>query len=212
MSHPKVAMSLAAALCVTVLAGTLAAGIKFTTSWKAPGATRRLVAGQKVAVVAIAGEEALVTSAEAAMAAALTEYGVTGEAAHRVMSPDDLRDRAKAQASFQKLGVKAVLTLRPVSAETAKTYSPLLWTTSAHYVSFYDYHAWGSNEPAVRRLHEEKVAVELVLFMVQDGGLAWAGTCELKDAPARPDEFARLVVDDASKQLRKEGLLVKSKK
>jgi hypothetical protein len=212
MSYTKDAWSLAAALCVTMLAGPLAADIKFTTSWKAPGATWRLVAGQKVAVVVMTGEEALTTSAEAAMATALTEYGVTGEAAHRVVFADDLRDRSKAQSSFQKLGVKAVLTLRLVSAETAKTYSPLLWTTSPHYLSFYDYHAWGSNEPAVRRLHEEKVAVELLLFMVQDGGLAWAGTCVVKDAPPRPDEFAKVVVDQASKRLRKEGLLIKTKK
>jgi len=203
---------LAGALCVAVLGVSLVAGTKFTTSWKAPGVTRRVMAGQKVAVVAMTEDQALRMSAEEAMARALSAHGVTGEASYRVIPTEELRDRAKAQAWFEKRGVKAVVTLRLVSVDKAKTYSPVVWTTYSYYGSFYDYYAWGWSDPSLMRVTEETtVALEMLIFAVQDGGLAWAGTCETTDPPKNPDKFAKSVVDEAVKQMEKQGLLAKGK-
>jgi hypothetical protein len=212
MTHSIRRLSLVALFCAAVLTVSLAAGTKFTTTWKAPGTTTRTMAGQTVAVVAVTDDQALRMSAEEAMARALTAHGVKGEASYRLIPGEELKDRSKAQAWFQRRGVKSVVTLRLVSVDKAKTYSPVVWTTYSYYASFYDYYAWGWSDPSLMRVTEETtVALEMLVFVVQDGGLAWAGTCETTDPPKNPDQFAKSVVDEAVKQMRKQGLLAKAK-
>lgn len=203
----------AAAWAALLAVPAAAADTKFTTSWKAPGATGRQIAGQKVVVVALGDDQALRTSAEEAMARTLTAHGVTGEASSRVIPAEELRDRAKASAWLKSHDVKAVVTLRVIAADTIKTYSPVVWTTEPKYRSFVDYYASGGGAPATTRVTQEPiVALELLLFTVQDGGLAWAGTCQVKNPPKAVDEFAARVVDAAVKQLRSVGLLARPAK
>ena len=202
---------LGAALSASLLSIPLAAGTTFTTSWLSPGIGRRAVAGQPVAVVAMIEDQALRASVEEAMARALSARGATGQASIRAIPSDDLKDRTKVQAWFQEHGVKAVVTLRFVSAETAKTLSPAVWTTHARYRSFHDYQASVESDPAPRRAMDAKPALELLAFAVQDGGLAWAATCVTTESPRLPESFARSLADEALKRMVKQGLVAKGK-
>jgi len=205
-------VSIAAAICATALTVSVAAGTKFTSTWKAPGlAGGRTLGGQRVAVVAITQDQSLRMSAEEAMARALTAEGVTGEASYRLIPNEELKDKAKAAAWFEKKNVKAVVTLRLLSVDTAKTITPIVYTSYSYYGSFYDYYAWGYGNPANWQVSEETtVALELLVFSVKEG-LGWAGTCETTDPPKNPDKFAKSVVEEALKQMRKQGLLAKGK-
>jgi hypothetical protein len=212
MTRVNLRLAFAAALCAAVLTVPLVAGTKFTTTWKAPGIAGRTLSGQKIAVVAITDDQSLRMSAEEAMARALTAQGVTGEASYRLIPIEELKDRAKAKAWFERRGVKSVVTLRLLSVDKARSVTPVVWTTYSYYGSFYDYYAWGWSDPSLMRVTEETtVALELLVFSIQDGGLGWAGTCETTDPPKDPDKFAKSVVDEAVKQMQKQGLLAKKK-
>jgi hypothetical protein len=212
MRHSMRRVSLTVAICATVLTVSLVAGTKFTTTWKAPGvAGGRTLGGQRVAVVAITEDQSLRMATEEAMARALTAEGVTGEASYRLIPIEELKDKAKAAAWFERKDVKAVVTLRLLSVDKAKTITPIVYTTYSYYGSFYDYYAWGYGNPANWQVTEETtVALEMLVFGVKEG-LGWAGTCETTDPPKSPDKFAKSVVEEALKQMRKQGLLAKGK-
>jgi hypothetical protein len=201
---------LTAVLCATLVVVPLVAGTKFTTTWKAPGAGGYTMRGQKVAVVAVTEDQALRMSVEEALGRALTEQGVTGVASYRVIPIEELRDKEKAAAWFARTGVKAVVAVKLLDVTKSRSYSPVVWTTYSYYGSFYDYYAWGWANPTSWNVNENTtVALEVLLFGVQPEGLVWAGTCETTDPPKTTDAFAKQVVEQAVKQMRKQGLLDK---
>jgi hypothetical protein len=204
--------SLVVVVCMTALTASLFAGTKFTTTWKAPGKGGYTLSGQRVAVVAITDDQSLRMATEEALSRALTAKGVTAEASYRLIPVEELKDRAKAEAWFDRKGVKAVITLRLLSIDKSKSITPIVYTSYSYYGSFYDYYAWGYSNPANWQVTEETtVALEMLLFGVNPGGLAWAGTCETSDPPKTADKFAKSVVDEAIKQMEKQQLLVKAK-
>lgn len=204
--------SLAIAIGATVMTVSLFAGTKFTTTWKAPGAGGYTMSGQRVAVVAITDDQSLRMATEEALSRALSAKGVQAEASYRLIPIEELKDKAKAQAWFDRKGVRAVVTLRLLSVDKSKSITPIVYTTYSYYGSFYDYYAWGWSNPANWQVTEETtVALEMLVFGVNPGGLAWAGTCETTDPPKTADKFAKSVVDEAIKQMEKQQLLVKAK-
>jgi hypothetical protein len=204
--------SLGVTLCAIGATVSLFAGTKFTTTWKAPGAGGYTMSGQRVAVVAITDDQSLRMATEEALARALTAKGVTAEASYRLIPTEELKDRAKAEAWFGRKGVKAVVTLRLLSVDKSKSITPIVYTSYSYYGSFYDYYSWGYSNPANWQVTEETtVALEMLLFGVNPGGLVWAGTCETTDPPKTTDKFAKSVVDEAVKQMEKQQLLVKAK-
>jgi hypothetical protein len=211
MTHGTRRFVLAAAFSAAALTATVMAGTKFTTTWKAPGAEGGALAGQKVAVVAITEDQSLRMATEEAMARALTAKGVAGEASYRIIPIQELKDKQKAQAWFERRGVRAVVALRLISVDTSRSYSPTVWVTSSYYGSFYDYAAWGLGDPANWNVTESTtVALEMLVFAIHKGGaLVWAGTCETDDPPKSADKFAKSVVGEAVKQMEKSKLLVK---
>jgi hypothetical protein len=212
MTYSTGRFTLAAVLCAAVLTVTLAAGTKFTSTWKAPGiAGGRTLGGQRVAVVAMTDDQSLRMATEEAMARALTAEGVTGEASYRLIPIEELKDKARAAAWFERKNVKAVVTLRLLSVDKAKTITPIVYTTYSYYGSFYDYYAWGYGNPALLQVTEQTtVALEMLVFGVKEG-LGWAGTCETTDPPKSADKFAKSVVGEAIKQMQKQGLLAKGR-
>ncbi len=87
-----------------------------------------------------------------------------------------------------------------------------MWTTYSYYGSFYDYSAWGWSQPIDWRVTENTtVALEMLVYGVTPGMLAWAGTCETTNPPKSTDEFAAEIVKEATKQMQKQGFLAKGK-
>jgi hypothetical protein len=212
MTNSSGRFSLTAVMCATLFAVSLTAGTKFTSTWKAPGLVGgRTLSGQRVAVVAMTDDQSLRMATEEAMARALTAKGVTGEASYRLIPNEELKDKAKAAAWFERKNVKSVVTLRLLSVDKSKTMTPIVYTTYSYYGSFYDYYAWGYSNPSLMQVTEETtVALEMLVFGVKEG-LGWAGTCETTDPPKNADKFAKSVVDEAIKQMQKQGLLAKGK-
>jgi hypothetical protein len=200
--------TLAAALFATVLTVPLAAGTKFTTTWKAPGAGGYTMAGQKIAIVAITTDQSLRMSVEESLARALTAQGVTGVASYRLIPVEELKDKEKAQAWFARTSVKGVIAIRLIDVQKSRSYTPVVWTSYSYYGSFYDYYAWAT--PIDWRVSEDTtVALEMLLYGVNPAGLFWAGTCETTNPPKSTDAFAEDVVKEAVKQMQKQGLVTK---
>jgi len=209
MTHSTLRSALVGLFWAAALTASLVAGTKFITSWKAPAYNGWTMAGRTVTVVALTDDRVLRASAEEAMARALSAHAVAAEPSHRLLTIEDLRDRAKAKASLQRRGVQAVVTVRLVPLSQRKAYTPVVWTTDPHYASVYDYWAWGGHEASTPpAAGETRVTLELLLFDVDGGGLAWAGTCETSDPPGNRDRFASSVATEVVKQMRKQGVLL----
>jgi hypothetical protein len=199
------------AICL-MLAPALAAGPKFTSTWKAPEASTTSFAGKKVAALLISDDQNLRISGEEALVRELASIGVPqGVASYRIVPREALNEKDSARQWYERAGVEGVVSMRMVKAETYKT--PDLWT-SVSYSSLSSYYGYGWGSAYVVPIGEgssETVAViETLVFSVPQNKLLWAGVTETtnpKDAPRVIKEVVTATVKEMSKQ----GLLRKGK-
>jgi hypothetical protein len=195
------------------LAATALAGPKFTSTWKAPGAAGTTFAGKKVAALIISADEGLRVSGEEALVRELAAIGLAqGVASYRIVPREELRDPAKARGWYERAGVEGVVTMRLVSADVRKTWTPSVWTTP-YYNSLWGYYGygWGSvYDPGYSR--EDTVAViETLVFSVPQNALLWAGVTESTN-PKDAGKIIKEVVAATVKEMVKQGLIRKPAK
>jgi hypothetical protein len=202
----------AASLCV-VFAVTVAAAEKptFTSTWKASGAQARY-AGKKVVGLIVSNDLNLRMSAEEALARQLTANGVQGIAAYRTIPGEEIKDKDRAKAWFERTGVDAVVMMRLVNLTKEKRPTVIAWQSDPLYSSMWSYYpyVWGATIDLSGGGTDVTVTVETVIFDVAKGKLLWAGT----SATVNPDTAQTLVaslVDGMVDQMRKDGFIAKKK-
>ncbi len=193
---------------ILALAAVAAVGAaEFKSIWKAPDAGTIGFAGKKVAALVISKDEALRISAEEALARQLVSLGVRGIAAYRVIPREELQDRDRAKAWFHKTDVEGVVAMRPVSAETVKSFTPSMWTVG-YYGSLWDYYGytWGvAFSPGGGVREDTTLTVETLVFSVPREKLLWAALSETTN-PKSIDAFMKDLVTKAAKEMKKAGL------
>jgi hypothetical protein len=203
--------NLSHALILAFVTGAAVQAVTFKSTWKAPDAGTVGFAGKKVAALVISKDEALRMSAEEALVRQLVPIGIQGVAAYRLIPREELQDKDKARAWFEKTGIEGVVAMRLVSADTVKTYSPAMWSTG-YYTSWWGYYgttwvaAW---DPGYLR-EDTTVTVETLLFSVPRDKLLWAALSETTN-PKSMDAFMKDLVTKAVKELKKQGLTAKSR-
>ena len=202
-------LSFRLALALAIAAGAAVHAATFKSTWKAPDAGTIGFAGKKVAALLISKDDALRMSAEEALARQLTAIGVQGVGAYRLIPREELENKDKAKAWFEKTGVEGVVAMRPVSAKTVTTYTPSMWS-SGYYTSLWGYYGytWGAvYDPGYLR-EDTVVTVETLVFSVPRDKLLWAALSETTN-PKSMDAFMKDLVTTAVKEMKKAGLTAK---
>ena len=194
-------------LLLATLAVPVAAATKFVDTFKAPEAAGVTLKGQKVAALVVSNDMALRESAETELATALTEQGMRGVAAFRVVPVPETRNVAKVREFLEKSEAQAVVVIRPVSVTTERAPSmPVMWN-SGYYGGLYDY--WGYGWGAVYEFGPPRIdtvlVTETLLYNVANSKLLWAAVTRTKN-PKEAQAYVRELVKDTVKEMRKQGL------
>ena len=97
--------------------------------------------------------------------------------------------------------------MRPVSRETERTYSPIVWS-SGHYQSFWGYYGYGWSNVYVARASgtSTTIGVETLIYDLTRDRLVWAAASETKD-PKQLQDFVRDLVIAAVGEMKKMKLV-----
>ena len=203
--------SLAAALTLFVAVVAAAEGM-FISTWKSPETGPVSFAGRKVAALVIVDDENLRISAEEALAREISARGPNGVAAYRLIPREELTDKDKAKAWFERAAIQGVVMLRLVGTDTQKVYSAVVWS-SGYYGNFWDYYGtgWATVTPIGKGRVDTTLAVETLLYRVSDATLLWASISETTN-PKDAGTFMKGLVAAVVKELQKEGLVRKGTK
>ena len=176
-----------------------------TSTWKAPGEGPLNYAGRKVVALVIAKDDSLRMSAEEALAREISARGPLGTAAYRLIPREELADKDKAKAWFERTGVEGVVALRIVGKDEQRVYSAVVWS-SGYYGNFYDYYGygWATAAPIGKGRIETTIAVETTLYRVSDAKLLWAGVGQTTD-PKNVGSFMKGLAKSVGKALETEG-------
>jgi len=202
--------SCAALLMLVLTLTTGAAKAKFTSTWKAPGAQPTSFVGKKVVGLVISDDQALRMSTEEALARALTDRGVQGIAAYRLIPREELRDPNLAKGWFERASAAGVVLMRLIDLTKEKIPSAVVWSGGTYYDSLWSYYpyAWGSAVAIGPGRTDVRVVVESLVFDVGSNKLLWAGTSESSN-PAGAQQLVKDIVEAAADQMKKDGLIRK---
>jgi len=187
------------------LAVTSCASTSFKTAWKAPDAQARNYQGKKVVATVVSTNESVRRGAEAALARELTKRGVQGVAANTLIPSEELKDSDRAKARLQQAGIEGGVVLPPLGQRQELSYSAGTWT-GPYYGGFYGYRGWGWGavyDPGYLR-SDTVFTVETLVYDVTQDKLLWAGMSETT-SPSNLDKFIGEIVDEAAKEMRKQG-------
>lgn len=191
------------------------AGPKFVTTWKDPTAGKFNLKGKKVAAIVISSYTSVRVGGETSLAYELTKRGAQGIAGHTLL-PEEISRADKSEEARKKLeeaGIEHAVIMRATAREKTQsdaTGTLLIYSTSPVYSSFWGY--WGSSWDATYdygNIQSQTVmTVETLVWSVAEDKLLWAGRSKTT-SPKNLGKFIRKLVDAASKEIRKEGLIEK---
>jgi len=183
---------------------------RFTTTWKAPGAQRmHLAPGAKVGALVIHPDVTIEHAGEDALAAELTKRGLHGIPAYSILGDSDVRNEEAARAAFAKAGAVAVVVMRGISAETEVDYRAPSYYAMPPYNGFWGGYydtSWDMAYSPGYLQTSKVVTVETLLYDLRSNKLIWAGRSRTVD-PTRLGSFIREVVDEAAKEMKKDGVI-----
>jgi hypothetical protein len=192
---------------ITIAASVAASEPKFLDVWRSPEISRLNFAGRKIAALVIADDQSLQMSGEEALTRELTARNTNGVASYRLVPREELKNADTARGWFERAGVQGVVALRPVSRETEKSYSPVVWS-SGYYQSFWGYYGYGWSSVYVARSSSDTttVVVETLIYDLTRDRLVWAATSETKN-PKQLQDFIADLVNAAVGEMKKMKLI-----
>ena len=189
-----------------------AADYTFISTWKAPAAGPLNFAGKRVAALVITNDESLRMSAEEALAREISARGPKGVAAYTLIPREEVTDKDKVKAWFERRGVEGVVAMRVVGVDKSTSYSAVVWS-SGYYGNFWNYYGngWATVTPIGKGRVDTTLAVETLLYQVSDATLLWASVSETTN-PKDAGTFMKGLTSAIVKELQKEGMVSKVSK
>ena len=156
------------------------AGPTFTATWKNPKAEIVGYAGKKVVGLIVSDDMALRQSTEEALGRALTARGVRGVPAYQMIPKEEVRDKDRAKAWFERTDTAGVVIMRLVDISKETRPTVVAWQSQSYYGSLWGYYpyAWGATIDLSPNKTTVTVAVETLVFDVPGNRLLWAGTSD----------------------------------
>jgi len=183
----------------------------FTVTWKNPAAGNVAYAGKKVVGLIVSDDMPLRQSAEEALARELTAKGVKGVPAYQMIPKEEMRDKDRAKAWFERTDTAAVVIMRLVDIGKETRPTVVAWESAPYYGSLWGYYpyAWGATIDLTPNKTTVTVVVETLVFDVPGNKLLWAGTSETTN-PKGAQQLVKSLVNAAAEQMRKDGLIRKN--
>ena len=213
----------------TVMAALVAAGAlavsacgstTFNTTWKEPNAQPiQVEAGDKVLAMVISQNEATRRGAEAALAAELSKNGAVGIPANSVIPDEAVQDQNKAKPYIEKSGAKYAVVMRATGKDKEVSSTPTMGGYGMYgpgwgghggfYGGFYGY-GWGGAYGGSTIQTDTIVHVETLVYDLGSDKMIWAGQSSTVN-PSKAESMIKELVDEAAKEMRKQGLLAPKK-
>ena len=143
------------------------------------------------------------------LAFALKGRGLQGIPAHRLVPPEEMKDKERVRARLEQAGVVGAVVMRAVDRQQELTETtPAYWVSN--YWTFSGYYSWGWGgiyDPGGVKM-DTLITVETLIFDVKADKLLWAAVTETKN-PKRVDTFMKDLVSAAANEVKKQGLVRK---
>jgi hypothetical protein len=186
----------------------------FNTTWVEPNAQPITVQpGDKVLAMVISSNQATRRGAETALARELSNNGAEGIPAFQVIPDDAIQDQEKARPYIEKSGAQYAVIMRAtgkdkeVSSTPTMAYGPGWGGYGGFYGGFYGY-GWGApyayGGSTIRT--DTIVHVETLVYDLKSDKMVWAGQSSTVN-PSKAESMIRELVDEAGKEMRRQGLL-----
>jgi hypothetical protein len=158
-------------------------------------------------LLVITGNLSIQMSGEEALKRELIALGVDATPSYLIVPREELKSAERAKVWFERLKVEGVVAVRPVSRETEKEYSAVVWS-SGYYQSFWGYYGqgWTSTYVIPSTNETTTVTVETLVYDLTRNGLVWAATSETRD-PKNLQAFVKDLVGAVVKEMKKMKLV-----
>ena len=187
-------------------AALLPAAVTFTSTFKSLDAGAVSFFGKKVAALAISNDDSLRVAGEESLVRELAARGMQTVASYRIAPKEELRRADTARPWFEKAGVEGVVAVRPVSADTQRSYNTGTWV-STNYATLWGYYGYGWSAVYVPGgvQRETLVVVETTVYSLPRDQLLWAAVSETRN-PRDLRGFVQELIKKSVEEMQKQGL------
>ena len=187
-------------------AALLPAAVTFTSTFKSLDAGAVSFFGKKVAALVISNDDSLRVAGEESLVRELTARGMQAVASYRIAPKEELRRADTARPWFEKAGVEGVVAVRPVSADTQRSYNSGTWV-STNYATLWGYYGYGWSAVYVPGgvQRETLVVVETTVYSLPRDQLLWAAVSETRN-PRDLRGFVQELIKKSVEEMQKQGL------
>jgi len=203
MSRTAVTKAVLAATAAATLAAC--ATTSFDSTWKNPATAPLNLKGKKVVALVVTDDEALRYATEEEAAREITAHGAVGVPANRLLPQDQIRDKERARAIFEREGIEAVVVVRQVAKAMALSGSS--WG-SPNYASLWGPGFWGGaggwGDGYLRT--DTILIVETLVYSLQQNQPVWASQSRTMN-PTDVGSFVRELGKTLGAEMEKQGLL-----
>ena len=209
---------MAAIVAAGALAVSACGSTSFNTTWVEPNAQMiQIEPGEKVLAMVISQNESTRRGAEAALASELGRNGAEGVPAYTVIPDDAVQDQNKAKPYIEKSGAQYAVIMRATGKDKEVSSTPTMGGYGMYgpgwgghggfYGGFYGY-GWGGAYGGSTIRTDTIVYVETLVYDLKSDKLIWAGQSSTMN-PSNADKMVKELVDEAAKEMQKQGLLPK---
>ena len=121
------------------------------------------------------------------------------------------KDTKKAKEFLTKIGITGAVMMRVVGYEKETSQRTVtVWQSASYYQTFSGYwnYGWSTVYEIGSRKTPRRVAIETLIYSIEQDQLIWAGESETTD-PKDVRKFAEQLVDAIGNEMRKAGLVRK---
>jgi hypothetical protein len=130
-----------------------------------------------------------------------------GTPAYRMIPREELTSPDRARPWFERAGIEGVVSLRPVSMDTRRTYTPVVWS-QPNYSTLWGYYGYGWTTvitPGGGMREDTTLVVETLVHSVPKNTLLWAGVSTTTN-PKGAQKFITELVAATVKEMKEERL------
>ncbi len=198
--------ALSTVVIAVTAAALLPAAVTFTSTFKSLDAGAVSFFGKKVAALVISNDDSLRVAGEESLVRELAARGMQAVASYRIAPKEELRRADTARPWFEKAGVEGVVAVRPVSADTQRSYNSGTWV-STNYATLWGYYGYGWSAVYVPGgvQRETLVVVETTVYSLPRDQLLWAAVSETRN-PRDLRGFVQELIKKSVEEMQKQGL------
>jgi len=213
MRHPVFSKILTLVLIILTMSLSACSSTTMKSTWKVPDSQPlHFQKGDTVIALIISPNEGVRRPAEDALAKELTSRGnIKGVPAYTIIPTADLRNETQAKAHIEGSGASGVVVMRVVEKSQKVTAPSPVYIGPRHRSFYGGYYGagWGAAYGPGYLQTDTIYSIETRLYDLKQGKLVWVGQSDTYN-PSNVESVIKEIVDEAVKELVKQGLINKS--